>query len=431
MTQTFYSLVGKITNSPGLRFTLLTVVGNFLATGLSAVTIILISRLLGPSQFGVFSIGFSIVMILNRINDVGLSATLLKFASNVQDPQKNNALFSFVIKIKLYFSVAIVIVGLLISPLIARQLKFSEPTIIYLAFLLSVFAVWYEQLVTMIQASHRFDKAVLANLYQAAAKLLVIGTLFLLGIKNTIFSFSWYMIAPVVPVLLASKLLPAGIKLNLRQDFSSYRPLVFQMARHSAVGFIAAGFIENIDILFVQRYLSTYEVGLLGGVSRISAMLLLVAYSLGNVLYPRVAQYHELRHLKPYIKKAIIISLLSLFGFVLFIPFSRLSILLTIGPEYVAGNSILLVLAASSFITIATIPFLALFYVFKEEWYFSVSGIGQLLIVVLGNYWFVPTYGLEASAWTRLVCRCFLFAFTVGLAFIAYRRHHARYQSAE
>jgi len=418
VTQTFQQL----RDSSGFRQTVITVVGNFLATGISAITIILISRLLGPTQFGVFSVGFAIVLILSKICDAGLNATLLKFASDRSEVQKNNELFSFILKIKIVLTGVVALLGLVLTPTLARIIHFEQPEIILLAFLLAGFSVWYEQLITMLQASHRFSQAVLANLYQSTAKLIGIGLLVIFGFKGSISIFAWYMLAPLIPVLVAKNLLLKTTKLNLTQNFSHHSSLVWQMAKHSGVGFVAAGLIENIDVLFVQRYLSTYETGLLGGVSRISMMLLLIAYSMGNVLYPRVAQYKDVATLKKYLKKATIVMVISLLSFFLFIPFTRWSIFLTIGPEYLAGTKILLILAASSFLTIAAIPFLALFYVFKEDWYFSVSGVGQLVILVIGNYFFVPIYGLEAAAWSRLLCKVFFFTFTVGLALLIYHR---------
>jgi O-antigen/teichoic acid export membrane protein len=231
------------------------------------------------------------------------------------------------------------------------------------------------------------------------------------------------MIAPMLPMMAGGVLLPKWLKIRFRQDFTVERKLLSAMAAHSAVSLIAAGVIENIDVFFVQRYLSTSEVGLLSAVSKISMMIMLVAYSLGNVLNPRVARYHHRADLAAYLQKAAILCVISLLGFLAFIPLARLSILLTIGSQYQDGLPILLILVGSAFLTIALIPFVALFYSFKAEWYFSLSGIGQLLIVLIGNGVFVPQFGLAASAWTRLVARLFLFIFTVVGGVFLYWRH--------
>ena len=182
--------------------------------------------------------------------------------------------------------------------------------------------------------------------------------------------------------------------------------------------------MEKVDVLFLQKNLTTYETGLYGGVSRIAMLFALVAYSLANVLNARVAKYKHREHLQQYIKKALGVVVLAALGFAAFVPIAKLVILLTIGPEYVAGVGVMLILTAASFLAIAAIPFIALFYSFDADWYFSISGILQLIIVLVGNAVFVPLYGLEAAAWTRLATRLFLFLFTAVIGLYLYNKHY-------
>jgi O-antigen/teichoic acid export membrane protein len=421
--------------SDGLRQSLITVVGNTFATGLSALALILISRMLGPVKFGEFSVGFAIILILNKFNDGGLGSATLKFAAKFShDKEAVNRIFSYTWQVKLALSAVVFLSGIIISPFIVDFLHFDQPIIIYLAFFLSAASTWYEQLLNMLQALHRFSEAVVVNALQSGAKLLGIALFYFFSVTQSVPIFALYMLAPLVPIFFSKKLMPKWVKIRLfnveggkkTQAFIAEKAQLLAMAKHSAIGFIAAGLIENIDVLFVQRYLSNYETGLLAGVSRIAMMLLLIAYSLGNVLYPRVAKYHEKTHLQKYISKAAMLAVLCIFGFLAFLPFSRFTVWLTIGPAYLPGSSILNILAAASFLTIATVPFLALFYSLKADWYFSVSGILQLAIMIAGNMLFVPHYGLIASAWTRLVTRIFLFCFTAGCALWLYYAKYVR-----
>jgi O-antigen/teichoic acid export membrane protein len=108
------------------------------------------------------------------------------------------------------------------------------------------------------------------------------------------------------------------------------------------------------------------------------------------------------------------------------LPFARWFILLTIGGEYLAGLPILIILVAASFLALASMPFIALFYSFDASWYFSISGVAQLAIVLLGNLLFVPRYGLAAAAWTRLATRLFLFGFSAGVGLYLYYRKYVQ-----
>ena len=148
----------------------------------------------------------------------------------------------------------------------------------------------------------------------------------------------------------------------------------------------------------------------------------LIAYSLGNVLYPRVAKYRYKYDLQPYLKKSFLVAFLALVGACSFIPFSKIILILTIGSQYLPSLSILNILVASSFLAVAAIPFIAMFYSYDASWYFSVSGLLQLAVVIIGNVWFVPIYGLEAAAWTRLATRVVLLLFTFLVAIYYYRK---------
>lgn len=417
-----------ILKSEGVAQTGITVIGNTLATGMSAIALLAVSRSLGPELFGQFSVGFAIIIMLNKFNDFGLNAGLLKYGATAQTAHDRQALFDFAGTLKLYISGVILVLGIFLTPWLIQVLHFKSPVIIYSAFFLSIFSTWYEHLLAQLQSLHRFTQAVIANALQSGSKLLFVVPLAIGAAGQVLPMYVVYMISPAMALLFSSyllghaaQLIPSGAQLA-----QSSKKLLLGMAKHSALGFIAAGIIENIDVLFVQGYLSEFETGLLSGVSRIAMMVMLIAYSLGNVLYPRVARYQTREHLEPYLRKAWMLSAATAVGFLLFLPLTRWAILLTVGPAYAAGESILTVLMAASFLTIATVPFLALFYSFHADWYFSVSGVIQLLIVIVGNGVFVPRYGLEAAAWTRLLSRTFLFLFTVVAALLLYHKKYAQ-----
>lgn len=422
----------------GLRQSFLMVFGNAAGQVFSAVSLILITRALGPTQFGQFIVGFALLLILVRLNDLGMTFAVQKYGAQAESHADANKIFSYTLKIKLLGALAIILIGIFFSAWLTEFLNFDQPIIIYLAFFLSSATVLYEQLQASLQSLQRFGQSVFANFFQAIVKVLgavvlvvstgsLSSTAVAVSQSATIAIFSLYMLAPAAPVIIFRKLVPDWVSLNLKQNFTQQKTLIKSMATHSAIGFIAAGIIENIDILFVQGYLNTYEAGLLGGVSRIALLITMMAYSLGTVLNPRVARYRLLPQLQSYWKKAWLVALASVVGFLAFIPFAGPSIQFTIGPEYTSGSSVLIILMAASFLTIAVMPFIAMFFSYEVPWYFSVAGVLQLILVIGGNWLFVPEYGLEAAAWTRLITRLILFIFTVSLAYWAHRRFKSAY----
>lgn len=416
--------IKKIDRNSGIIQSTLTIIGNILATGLSAIAIILITRILGPEKFGIFTVGFSIVLILTKINDMGLNTPVIKFASSNEDLKDRNTIYSLAIKYKLLISTIIALTGIIGADSIAKLLNFPDKTIIILSFTIGLATVYYEQLLAVLQSLHRFTQGVVINALQAASKLILAAVLLFSGIHQVWAVFTAYAISPLLPILFKKQLLPQWVKINLQVKNKDIQNQLFKLAKHSSVALISAGIIENVDVLFVQKNLTAYETGLYSGVSRIAMIVALVAYSLGNVLNARVAKYKDKIHLQKYLKKATGVIILSILGFLIFVPLSKLVIFFTIGPEYYAGNNVLLILTGASFLAIAAIPFIALFYTLEADWYFSIGGILQLAIVLIGNAVFVPLYGLEAAAWTRLVTRGFLFLFTVISGLLMYYKYY-------
>lgn len=401
--------------SVGIKQSAFSVVGNFLATGISAVAIILISRQLGPEMFGEFSVGFSISLILVRLVDFGLNTAILKIAGMPSQENRLVRVFSETLFYKLFLLFFLAAIGFIIYFPLANALHFHQPMIVLLSFTIGLITALYEHLLTILQALHKFAYSVFINFIQAAVKLAGMLVFFSLSIRDSVAIYGWYVFAPVVPVFLWKFFAPKTISLSFqRREFSEFKQ-VFSIAKHSSIAIISVAIMENIDVLFLQRYLSTYETGLYSGVSRIAMVFALAAYSLSNVLNARVSKYKDQDNLKIYIKKCWTIAGLSVVTFLLLVPLTSFIIYLTIGSQYSEGASSLILLLGSSFFTIATVPFIALFYSFKNNWYFSVSGILQLGITLAGNYFLVPSFGLDGAAWTRLFSRATLFLFTVLL----------------
>lgn len=414
----------KLLQSTGLRQSVFTIVGNLLGTGLAAVAVILFIRILGPEKYGEFSVGFALVLILTRLNDFGLNPVIVKYASEAKTQDEKNFIYSFTLHKKLIVSAILLMTGGLFYQQIATALNLTEPLIILFSFTFGLATIYYEYLLSVLQSLHLFGKTVLINALQSITKLLAAIGLVFLGTHNLLPPYFWYIFAPFIPVLLFKFLVPSWVKLDFSLVNKSLAKKIWQLASHAGIGLLAAGMIENIDILFVQKHLTSYETGLYGGVSRIALLFAVVAYSLGNVLNARVARYRSVEHLARYFKKAVILAGLVLLSFLIFIPLASPTLLFTIGPEYLSGVNILLILTAGSFFALAAIPFIALFFALEANWYFSVSGILQLIIVLAGNFFFVPVYGLEAAAWTRFATRLFLLLFTVLAGWLMFKKQY-------
>ncbi|KKQ09312.1 MAG: hypothetical protein UT13_C0001G0511 [Candidatus Pacebacteria bacterium GW2011_GWF2_38_9] len=417
-----FAIISKLRQSEGLKHSVLTIFSYGLASAFSALAVILISRLLGPTSFADFSVAFSLSLILNRLNDFGLSMVIQKIVGGEWRRPKINAYLSLILKYRLVISILLILLGLVFSGAISNYLQISNQVLIPLTFLFSLSVTYFESAQITLQSLGKFKIAAYNYLLPSFIKFSLALIIFLLKITDVQLILVIYLLSTLPSLLIAEFLKPKWIKYELGQKFKKEQGKVLQLLKHSAFAIIAAGIIENMDVLFAKHYLSSYEAGLLAGVNRIAMLLYVVAYALANVLNPRAATYKNRANFDSFLKKAWGITALAVFAFFLSLPFAPLLIHWTIGPAYAGGSEILVVLLAAGFISIALMPFIATFYAFKSNLYFSLSAILQLVIVLVGNFYFVPKLGLTASVYTRLIARIALLVFTWLMLWINYRR---------
>jgi O-antigen/teichoic acid export membrane protein len=421
-----FSIVAKLRQSEGFKHSALTIFSYSFASAFSALAIILISRLLGPVDFADFSVAFSLSLILNRLNDFGFSIVIQKIVGGEWRHHKISAYLSLILKYRLVISLVLLMLGLFFATPIASYLQINNPLLIPLTFISSLPVTYFEISQVTLQSLAKFKLAAYNYLLPSVLKFVMALMIFLLQIHNVPLILSLYMFSCLPGLIVAEWLKPRWIKYQLTEVFKKEKAVIFNLLKHSAFALIAAGVIDNIDIIFAKHYLSNYEAGLLAGVSRIAMLLYVVAYSLASVLNPRVTAYHRQKDFDAFLKKAWSITVLAVLGFFIVLPLAPFLVKWTIGAEYLAGMDSLIVLLAVGFLSIIVAPFAATFYAFKSNRYFSISAVLQLSIMLLGNLIFVPQFGLAGSVYTRLVARVALLLLTWMMLWGSYRKEFGK-----
>lgn len=408
--------------SEGLSQSLIMVGGNIASTGFSALALILLSRLITPDAFGEFSVGLAIVLILARINDIGLSSAIQKYVGETSTPSKQNEYFSVLIQYKLLISFLIVILGFLLYYPIQRLLNLEHPQIILISFTIGLSTAYFESVTAILLSLRLVMRATVLNSIQAASKVIFIVFFYALNIRSVLPIFISFVLAPLLPVFFVKLFLPKEINISITKKYVQARRKLFSMAKHTGLSQITSAFSDQISLLLVQAYLSSYETGILGGVMRIEMIFSLIFLSIGNVLYPRAARYksHSLR--KIYFKKVLLYILLL---FILIFPLlfgAEWLVVIVLGENYLPGVNVLRYLLSSTFVFGATIPLIAFFYSHSSSRFFSIFGIANLILTLVGNFLLLPTYGIIGIGITSLVTRLFLFVSTLVWSINVYKK---------
>ncbi len=422
------SAVLKLGKSKGLRSAFLMTVGNVGSTGIAAVAMIIFSRQLGPEQFGIFSVLFSLMLIISRIGDMGINIAVSRaIAQNQNNKTLNLAFAQNGAFLKAMIMAVVVITGLITTPFITETLLTLTPDFVPMVravILLSISVVVYEYVNSLLQARQYFGLSVLTNTVQSSLKLLLaLATLVFVGINLSTVTLG-YMILPLIGACVGF------LAINARELLPIYSPKItksiINVARWTSISILASAVAENVDVLIVQKYLSVHETGLYAAATRIATVASLIGWSLGTVLNMRVAKYRDKVNLDRYLKKGIMLAIVSLLATAALCLISYPVVTYTIGPAYLSVVPTLNILLISTAFLTATTPFVALFYVFDYPRYFAVSGIITALSLLISDIVLVPTYGLIGAGWARVITRLVVGIYTVYIAYSLYQKTYGK-----
>lgn len=399
--------------------------GNVIGTVISAIALILFSRFMGPTEFGLFSAAFAAMQIVVRLSDLGTNMAAERAIARVhgQDSELSDRLMRVALWFKLSSFALCAILGWLLAPWIATSLlHIGSVALLRTAMVLALGTIFFEYSTIVFQSTHRFAMVARITIAQALGKLLFGAILIWQGMLHATEGLLVYGLIPGLGALfgwkrgtLSSFILPVTWKKDLQT--------ILSVAKWTAIAAISATLADNIDTLLVQSFMSSYDTGIWSSAVRIATFASVLGWSVGSVLNIRVARYTSPTHLKEYLGKAWKLSLFILFALILATPFAGLAISLTIGPAYLAGTLPLQILILAAGLAGAATPFVALFYLFDRPQYYAIAGIIQTVVLVLGDLIFIPRLGLVGSAWVRVVVRLVILVFTLLYARRAYVWH--------
>ena len=402
----------KVIASQGFQQSVITFGGTLVATGISALTIILISRFLGPVEFGIFSLVFAIFSLFVKFGDAGFLYALQKFVPTARASSDSELSKVLTHITGLRWKVLLLwIPALILSPVITRLFQLPTWWIYPTAVVFSLIAIWFEHCMALYQALHRFIPAMVMFVSQSSLKLLVVGALLFWGVQSAATVTIIYYVLPafvLLPVLFL-------LKKYLRPTFTFEKNLTSRLAqflKHNSVQVIAIAIADNLDVLIVQLFLGVYVTGIYGGISRVAFLFSVLAISLGNVLNIRASRYQLKTDRQAYLKKSWGIVGISVVGCLSIMLIAPLLLKFTIGGEYVVAVPEFRLLTLSSFLLFMTVPFSSLFYSIEYPQYFSRMGLLLSLSLIIFDFALIPMFGLMGAALARVMSRLLVIGLT-------------------
>lgn len=379
------------------------------------VRLAILTRLLGPSEYGVWAILWATVMLVTPVAVMGLAMTMIRFLAAETDRDKIGSGFFSILFAVLASSLVVGLVMILISGPLALSLSGdSDYSILFKLGLLMIAGQALSRVViTFFRTFRRMKLYVAAKLVQPVveAGLLVAVLLGGLGIRGALFSV---VIADLAMVSFAMFFVLRQVgfhwpRWNLLKPYLKYGiPLIPN---------VAMLWIANAGDRYMLGWLAGIEaVGIYGAAYELSRSIVLLTGAVGVVLFPTIVRFHELgnvsatkSYLQYSIKYVMTLAIPAATGMsVLAVPLLRL----ISTEDFVAGRSIVCYVSAG--MVLLAFYQMCVFVIHlskKTYWTTLLLGISAGSNIVM-NLLLIPPLGIEGAAIATLISYGILGALT-------------------
>jgi len=362
----------------------------------SAITIYS-ARLLGATEYGIFSYALGIASFFTVFSDIGTSVILTREVAKEPEKQRNYFATVFIIRTFLLVFTAVLLIA--IAP---RFIKIEK----------AAYLMPFVALLTVLDGFRDFAYSFFKGKEKMELEAIVT---FAVNLAVTVFGFIALSISPISATLL--KVYIAGSLIGflmtvylLREEYRGIIKYfskkliksIIQAAWPMAAGGLVGAFMSNVDILMLGWWRTASEIGFYSVGQKIVGMLYIIGGLIPTAIYPaisRIIQENNKERISSVISKTMIMVLL-------------MAIPLSIGGVILADQIIKLVFGANylNSIPVFRIMILSLMFIYslsvfnivilgfnkqaKLFWYAIVATLTNIIL----NAVLIPHYGISGAA---------------------------------
>jgi O-antigen/teichoic acid export membrane protein len=382
-------------------------IGEGVGKGIKFVFQIVLTRVLGPASYGLYTLGLSAIGIVQGLSLLGLPQGVLRFGSlhlSEGDKVKLKGTITSSFVLGLGLSIMMSILMFFLSDVIANKI-FKEPD-------LSNVLRWFSVALPFLSFSSLCARSFLVFRkveYQVGIELIflplinlvIVGFLFLFGLRLNGALYAYITSAfcsAILGFFLLCRLFPDLIS-ELKAQYE-IKPLLLYSLSVMLVG-LSALLITKADKIMIGIFMSPRNVGIYNAASVVAFQGSVFLYSFHGIFAPIIADLHNKK------KFAKLESLLKsstkwAFGLTLpvvliFVLFSK-QIMLIFGDEFVAGWTVLITFSFIQLINVVTgsVGYI-LIMTGREKMELANIAILGLINIVL-NYFMIPKFGILGAA---------------------------------
>ncbi|MDD3013297.1 MAG: flippase [Candidatus Gastranaerophilales bacterium] len=395
-------LLNQLKNSLIKNFSI-TFAETIITKGINLVNILLLTRILGPEDYGKYSLLFVSMIFLSGFLDFGMENTAVRFS--VKEKSQKNSIFGLYFITKLCILVFITLVLACFGKSIF--IAFNKTDLVqYIPFL--IFGLIGESLFfvndTYLQAMQQFKLRAAINISRYLISLMYISVLVFHKILLLKYIFFIYLIPLCFSVVFIFRYIDfiksfIRNKINkpLFQDILNYEKWMFNLA-------IGNNVLTRIDFFMISFWVKYDQIGIYNAAFQLSSIVSFLPFILGKVMLPKMSEL-DASETFAYVRKSIKPLAFASLVIVCFIPVAAFFVPVLLGAEYKQSTLILQILLFAFVILLLTVPFEQALYSLGKPKLISLAKYIQIFVIIILNTLTIPRYGINWAAINVVITR--------------------------
>lgn len=409
--------ISKTLQNTGVIF-----VGNIIASGFTLLTILILSRILGPEIFGTLSLVNSVTILLVSLTDLGIAVGLSKFVS----PMKNKfskegiSFFRVVFWVEFFLGFMTLLLGLIFLNSLTQLLggaQIKEPLV--LGLIIAGVLSFNAYVPIVLQVLQKFRTITILNILSNSLKLLLIVILLYTGYLTLWNTLYIYLLVAIVVLLVGFLIIPRFFtsKIEWVEDIKSLSKL-FSFTKWLAISYGFNAIAARLDIILLSRFRSSVEIGHYALAFQLSSIFPLLLAAFSAVLIPKVNAFKTSDQIGMYILKSVRSSLLIIPLILIAVVVTPFLIKSLFGLRFINSIPILQILLLNYLLILIINPVSYVMYSLNKQKILSLMNATTLVTLFVMQLYLIPNFGGIGAALalffnTIIAIIIFLFLFII------------------
>lgn len=381
-------------------------VGTGFSRGIAFLNSVIVARLLGPEDFGKFSI-FFVAMVLTWLIPQAFDSTFVRYAKTAGSSAEKNEFLKISVFLKLVYSAVVLIAAYPLAFFLAGYC-FHKPEVKMILVWAMVSGVFQSFLMTIASIFQEKERFTMFSFLYSFYTLSIFAVLMLIKMLASNFALTHVIMAhAAVSIIIGALSLFLLFKRRITALFPLDRKSLttsFSLGKWILGTTILYYIFQRMDILFLTRYSNFAALGVYGAAQQIVMVISVMTGSVPGVFLPKACNALESKEaFRIFAKESLLIAGLINIPVIVLMIIAPAAIKVLYGNTYGVAGGITRILLAGWIGVIIYAPFGGLFYALNDSKTRFWLEASRFLIAAVLFHILIPSNGMTGAAWAMSI----------------------------